>query len=159
MIGPQKLIDPARLAHVYISPRQRAQVIFGLLFKGDKGGRELREGVKVETTEGLAGWAYGLYEGLLLGEIRQGRRERGLERDWDIWRDGCEGGDSRSPQQLADRLDELIRSIRTLQAPCMHGEKPTDVVLVLCCPDFVPPKALKHPSPPPAPCLTSKSCF
>lgn len=93
LIGPQKLIDPARLAHVYISPRQRAQVIFGLLFKGDKGGRELREGVKVETTEGLAGWAYGLYEGLLLGEIRQGRRERGLERDWDIWRDGCEGGE------------------------------------------------------------------
>lgn len=45
----------------------------------------------METTEGLAEWAYGLYEGLLLGDIRQGRREKGLERDWDIWRDGCEG--------------------------------------------------------------------
>lgn len=55
--------------------------------------RELKEDGKVETTESLAEWAYGLYEGLLPGEIRQGRRERGLEGDWNIWRDGCEGGE------------------------------------------------------------------
>lgn len=42
----------------------------------------------METIEGLAEWAYGLCEGLLLGDIRYGRRERGLERDRDIWRDG-----------------------------------------------------------------------
>jgi broad specificity phosphatase PhoE len=43
----------------------------------------------------LAEWGYGLYEGLLTKEIRKERKERGLdtESEWDIWRDGCEGGE------------------------------------------------------------------
>jgi sedoheptulose-bisphosphatase len=35
------------------------------------------------------------YEGLLTKEIRAKRKEHGLDqdRDWDIWTDGCEGGE------------------------------------------------------------------
>ena len=95
LIGPGKLIDPSRLAHVYISPRKRAQITFELLFDnaGDK--RALREARKVSTTDRLAEWGYGLYEGLLPGEIRALRKKHGLDRErpWNIWRDGCEEGE------------------------------------------------------------------
>lgn len=49
----------------------------------------------VSTTGELAEWDYGLYEGLVTGEIREGRKARGLDGDgeWDIWRQGCEGGE------------------------------------------------------------------
>lgn len=74
-------------------------------------------------------WEYGLYEGLLTAEIRNGRRERGLdgEREWDIWHDGCEGGES--PAELAARLDAVIARIRHMQAPHMYGGQ-ADVVVI-----------------------------
>ena len=93
-MGSGKLIDPSKLAHVFISPRKRAQATFELLFESvDK--EQLLKGSKVSTTEALAEWDYGKYEGLLTKEIRAGRRERGLDKDrpWDIWRDGCEDGE------------------------------------------------------------------
>lgn len=48
-----------------------------------------------EITNDLAEWDYGEYEGLLTKEIRERRKQQGLdtERDWDIWRDGCVGGE------------------------------------------------------------------
>lgn len=85
---------------------------------------------RVTTTEELAEWDYGDYEGLLTGEIRARRKNQGLDKEkaWDIWRDGCQGGES--AQQVTDRLDNLIQKIYKLQEPYMHGEKPADVVLV-----------------------------
>ena len=51
----------------------------------------------MSTTAALAEWDYGIYEGLLTGEIRKGRKTRGLdgeaEGEWDIWRHGCEDGE------------------------------------------------------------------
>lgn len=147
MLRPGKLIDPEKLAHVFISPRKRAQTTFDLLF--DNVGKEaLSKMGKVSTTEELAEWDYGKYEGLLTKEIRKRRTEQGLdeEKPWDIWRDGCEDGESvpplyarfiaraeignRSAQQVTDRLDGLIKKIYDIQGPYMHGEKPADVVLV-----------------------------
>ena len=94
VVGPGKLIDPAQLAHVFISPRKRAQMTFGLLFDGAGKDALEREG-KISTTEELAEWDYGRYEGLLTEEIRARRKEQGLDQDrpWDIWRDGCESGE------------------------------------------------------------------
>ena len=94
VLGPSKLIDPSRLAHVYISPRQRAQKTFDLLFSGVGKDQLVKDG-RVTTAEELAEWGYGLYEGLVTTEIRKGRKGRGLDvdREWDIWRDGCEGGE------------------------------------------------------------------
>lgn len=143
------MIDPAKLAHVFVSPRKRAQATFDLLFEGE-GGKKVQL-KKVTITDELAEWDYGEYEGLLTGEIRERRKEQGLDRKgaWDIWRDGCVGGElvfytknimlmslsinylgDRTAQQVMDRLDGLIRKIHDIQGPCMHGEKPVDVLLV-----------------------------
>lgn len=94
LIGPSKLIDPSKLAHVFISPRKRAQTTFDLLFEG-AGKQTLEKEGKVSTAEELAEWDYGNYEGLLTKEIRARRKDQGLdkERPWDIWRDGCEDGE------------------------------------------------------------------
>lgn len=116
-VGSGRLIDPAKLGQVYISPRSRAQKTFELLFD-EKGRRALKGENKVETTEELAEWDYGYvctfmksglvnpvasemltsrraYEGLLTKDIRARRKEQGLDQDkpWDIWRDGCENGE------------------------------------------------------------------
>ncbi|KAJ9666778.1 hypothetical protein H2201_003182 [Coniosporium apollinis] len=129
IVGPGKLIDPTKLAHVFVSPRVRAKQTFELAFEeGDR--KELEKEGKVSETQGLAEWNYGLYEGLVTKEIRALRKEHGLdgEREWDIWRDGCEGGES--PEQVTARLDALISEIHEIQGPNMHGEKACDVVLV-----------------------------
>lgn len=93
-MGANKLIDPRRLAHVYISPRNRAQRTFELAFN-EEDKNTLRQEGKVSLTEQLSEWGYGLYEGLLTKEIRKLRKEHGLdqEREWDMWRDGCEEGE------------------------------------------------------------------
>jgi sedoheptulose-bisphosphatase len=78
----------------------------------------------------LAEWDYGLYDGKLTHEIRALRKGHGLdhERAWNIWRDGCEEGES--PEQVTARLDNLITKIQEIQRPNMHGECRADVVLV-----------------------------
>ncbi|KKA19171.1 Phosphoglycerate mutase [Rasamsonia emersonii CBS 393.64] len=136
LVGPGKLIDPARVARVYVSPRKRAQMTFKLLFSG--GSNTAEEGIlldtaKISTTDRLAEWGYGSYEGLKTSEIRALRKTHGLDvdRPWDIWRDGCEGEGGEFPSQVAARLDDLINEIRAIQAGHMHGEPgPADVVLV-----------------------------
>ncbi|OJD36757.1 phosphoglycerate mutase family protein [Diplodia corticola] len=132
LVGAGKLIDPARLARVYVSPRTRAQRTFELLFPAHSQA-DLHAAARVTTTAALAEWDYGEYEGLLTAEIRARRAAKGLDADagrpWDIWRDGCEGGESAA--EVTARLDALIAEIRALQAPCMRGgETPADVVLV-----------------------------
>ncbi|KAK8193585.1 putative phosphoglycerate mutase [Phyllosticta capitalensis] len=129
LVGAGKLINPSRLAAVYISPRHRAQQTYELLFPAPAKAALSSAGL-VHTTSRLAEWDYGLYEGLLTKEIRAARASRGLDtqRPWDIWRDGCEEGESAA--QVTKRLDDLIREIRQIQGPYMHGEKPVDVVLV-----------------------------
>jgi len=94
LVGPGKLIDPARIAKVFVSPRKRAQMTFELLFKDANGSLSIDDD-KVDVTEEIAEWDYGDYEGLLTSEIRARRQERGLDKEisWDIWRDGCEGGE------------------------------------------------------------------
>lgn len=93
VVGTGKLIDPARLARVFVSPRVRALRTFELAFSEYE--NALTEGGKVIVTSELAEWDYGLYEGLLTKEIQALRQDNGLDQDkaWNIWRDGCEGGE------------------------------------------------------------------
>jgi sedoheptulose-bisphosphatase len=88
-VGAGKLLDPSRLAHVFISPRKRATRTFELLLAGAV------ERLNVTITDDITEWDYGDYEGLKAGEIRNLRKERGLDlvRKWDIREDGCEGGE------------------------------------------------------------------
>jgi len=122
LVGDDRLIVPKNLAHVYVSPRRRAQRTLELLSLGcpdpmpwlTKRGDEdadVRTSAKVEVTEDVREWDYGDYEGLTSAVIRQRRKEKGLNEDWDIWRDGCEGGES--PEDVTRRLDRVIADIRT----------------------------------------------
>ncbi|KAJ8126731.1 hypothetical protein O1611_g6906 [Lasiodiplodia mahajangana] len=134
LVGPGKLIEPGRVARVFVSPRKRAQTTYRLLFGGDIDSSQV-PAHKVTTTEDIAEWNYGDYEGLLTSEIRDRRKAKGLDSNcaWDIWRDGCEGGES--AQEVTDRLDRLITKINDIHRPCMHGEAPADVVLLQGPPD------------------------
>jgi probable phosphoglycerate mutase len=55
----------------------------------------------------LREWDYGAYEGLRSVEIRAQRP------DWDLFRDGCPGGES--PSQVAARADAVVNRIRAVE--------------------------------------------
>lgn len=90
----------------------------------------MSHGVDAEKTENIAEWNYGDYEGKLTKEIKAIRKGKGLdkERSWDIWRDGCEGGER--PQEVERRLDDLIGRIRAIQRPLLQNRSSGDVVVV-----------------------------
>ena len=76
-------------------------------------------------------WDYGDYEGLTSAQIRASRKSRGLNEDWDIWRDGCEGGES--PEDVTTRLDALIAELRERFHRDTFGAgkgRPNDVLIV-----------------------------
>jgi probable phosphoglycerate mutase len=56
----------------------------------------------------LVEWNYGLYEGRLSAEILAERP------GWQLFRDGCPGGES--PAQVGTRADRVVKRIRALQA-------------------------------------------
>lgn len=94
VVGPGKLIDPKKIAHIFSSPRKRAVQTYDLAFS-EETKKVFDEQSAFSTTEKLAEWGYGQYEGLKDHEIRELRKKHGLdqEKPWDIWRDGCEGGE------------------------------------------------------------------
>jgi broad specificity phosphatase PhoE len=99
---------PSNLAQIYISPMQRAQTTLHLLYPTCS-----PQETQITTTPLLHEWNYGIYEGLTTPEIRALRKGSGLDsddHDWDIWLDGCEGGEL--PEDVEKRCDELIREIR-----------------------------------------------
>ncbi|KAI0189231.1 putative phosphoglycerate mutase [Astrocystis sublimbata] len=129
LVGTGRLLDPSRLRHTFVSPRRRAKRTFKLLLPSpSSSAAEWRN--SVTYTDDIAEWDYGDYEGLKAGEITKLRKERGLDRErkWNIWRDGCEGGESM--QQVSERLDRLISQIREIQRPHMNGGGPANVLLV-----------------------------
>ncbi|KAF4119871.1 sedoheptulose-bisphosphatase [Geosmithia morbida] len=82
-------------------------------------------GCKIEITEDVREWDYGDYEGITSPEIRKIRADQGYKGTWDIWKDGCPGGES--PQDVTDRLDRLINDIRQkYQAPVIDNHKTED---------------------------------
>ncbi|EFR02795.1 phosphoglycerate mutase [Nannizzia gypsea CBS 118893] len=128
LIGPNKLIEISKVAHVYISPRKRAYQTFELaITEADR--NALAGNGRISRTERLAEWDYGDYEGLVSADIQRMRKERGLdkERNWNIWQDGCEGGES--PEQVSERVDSLIEEIRGIQGPNINGEKACNIIL------------------------------
>ncbi|KAK9442395.1 phosphoglycerate mutase family protein [Metarhizium brunneum] len=137
LVGPDRLIVPRKLVHIYVSPRRRAQRTFELINLGISGdlpwkahgeGAEkgLECGAKIEVTEDVREWDYGDYEGITSPEIRKIRAQQGIQGTWDIWRDGCPGGES--PEQVTERLDRLIREIREKwHKPAIGQPKEKDV--------------------------------
>lgn len=60
LVGPGKLIDPAKLAHVFCSPRQRAVVTLDLLL-GEEVQEKLKAENKLSITQDITEWDYGSY--------------------------------------------------------------------------------------------------
>jgi probable phosphoglycerate mutase len=79
----------------------------------------------VQVTEAVREWDYGDYEGLTSKQIKEDREKKGLP-PWNIWTDGCPGGEyvvmncsivqlltsNRSPDDIVHRLDAVIADIR-----------------------------------------------
>jgi broad specificity phosphatase PhoE len=61
-------------------------------------------GQGAEICDVLHEWDYGEYEGLTTPEIWAQRA------DWNLWRDGCPGGES--PEQVGARADQVIERVR-----------------------------------------------
>jgi broad specificity phosphatase PhoE len=73
-------------------------------------------GDRVVVCDELHEWDYGEYEGLTTPQIREERP------DWNLWRDGCPGGET--PAQVAARADRLLESLRDIEGEVMvfaHG--------------------------------------
>ncbi|CAK7218067.1 Sedoheptulose 1,7-bisphosphatase [Sporothrix eucalyptigena] len=134
MVGSDRLIVPKKLAHIYVSPRKRAQRTFELLQldlseplpwqqHGDVDEAESSRAcnARVQVSEDVREWDYGDYEGITSKEIRARRAAQGIEGRWDIWKDGCPGGES--PTDITARLDRLIAEIRDkYHSPALQGE-------------------------------------
>jgi probable phosphoglycerate mutase len=63
-------------------------------------------GGSAQIDEGLREWNYGEYEGLTSVQIRARRA------NWEVFRDGCPGGES--AQQMQDRVDGVLARLRAL---------------------------------------------
>jgi len=142
LVGDDRLIVPGKLAHIFVSPRKRAQRTLELLEIGCKDPLpwkehpekcEIRSDAKVEINDSIREWDYGDYEGLTSATIREQRKEKGLSEDWDIWSDGCPGGES--AKDVTARLDAVIKDIRQrFHAPAIgkpeKDSSPGDVLIV-----------------------------
>jgi probable phosphoglycerate mutase len=84
-------------AKVFTSPLQRAKRTCELAGFGSV----------AEVDRDLVEWNYGEYEGRTGAEIRAERP------DWQLFRDGCPGGES--PQQVAARADRVVSRVRAVQ--------------------------------------------
>ncbi|KAJ3849583.1 phosphoglycerate mutase-like protein [Lentinula lateritia] len=118
LVGEGRPIDPKNLCTVFVSPRQRAHKTFHLLF----GHVEIPNHI---LTEEAREWDYvaGEYEGLLSSEIKEKRP------DWNIWLDGCPGGES--VEQMENRVDRIIDSVRKYHREYHEeGLNTRDVVIV-----------------------------
>ncbi len=92
----QPLLKTVSFAHVLTSPRQRARhtcALAGLAHQA-------------EIEPDLAEWDYGTYEGLSTADIRK------TAPDWNIFRDGCPGGETAA--QVSSRADRLIARLSRL---------------------------------------------
>ena len=63
-------------------------------------------GSRAEVVRDLVEWDYGDYEGLRSIDIRMERP------DWELFRDGCPGGES--PPQVAERADRVVDLVRSI---------------------------------------------
>ena len=86
-----------KFAKVVTSPLQRASKTCALAGFGDV----------AEVDRDLVEWNYGEYEGLRSAEIRAKRP------DWQLFRDGCPGGES--PAQVIARADSVLHRVRDVK--------------------------------------------
>jgi len=92
-----KRLEGLAFAKVFTSPLQRAVRTCELAGIG----------TMAEVDHDLLEWDYGRYEGRRTDEIRAERP------DWQLFRDGCPGGES--PAQVGARADRVVNRVRAIQ--------------------------------------------
>ncbi|MGH2914341.1 MAG: histidine phosphatase family protein [Solirubrobacteraceae bacterium] len=93
-------------ALVLVSPLARALQTCELAGFGDL----------AEICDDLREWDYGDYEGLTTPQIREQRPT------WDLWRDGCPGGEG--PAEVGARVDLVLARLASVEGECVafaHG--------------------------------------
>jgi broad specificity phosphatase PhoE len=73
-------------------------------------------GARMEICDDLHEWNYGDYEGITSPQIRE------RDPDWNLWRDGCPGGES--PAQVTARVTRVIETCVSAGGPVIcfaHG--------------------------------------
>lgn len=89
-------LNPAEFELVLSSPRRRALDTAELAgFTGE---------YAPQVSQDLVEWAYGDYEGLTSEQVHE------RDPDWDLWTDGCPGGES--PEQVVERLERIEARIK-----------------------------------------------
>jgi len=136
LVGDDRLIVPRQLVHIFVSPRSRAQKTLELLDLGchdpypwqisHAQTSEVRSTATVTVTEDIREWDYGDYEGITSAEIKRLREEKAQKLPWDIWRDGCPGGES--PEQVMERVDRLIHEIKEKHHKSVIGKPKGETV-------------------------------
>ncbi|KAJ5195564.1 Zn(II)2Cys6 transcription factor [Penicillium cinerascens] len=115
-IGPGKLIDEVNLRAIYCSPLRRARRTAEIMFPTVSGSL-----FRVEDS--LMEWDYGTFEGLTYSEIN--RRRPSDCGSWDLWTDGCPGGEF--SLNIKSRLEPLILKIKE---DLQISSEPRDIVCV-----------------------------
>lgn len=95
--GLERRLKGLRFEHVLSSPLRRALRTCELAGFADR----------ATLDSDLLEWDYGQYEGRTLAEIRQDRP------DWELFRDGCPGGESLI--QITERVDRVVSRLRPLE--------------------------------------------
>ena len=116
LVGEDRLITSSTICQIFVSPRKRAHQTLSIL--------GLSSNIPVYETQALAEWDYGDYEGVTRDAIKASRPNG----KWDIWVDGCPGGES--PQDISTRVDGLIKDIKEMHKKAMEDGTPGDVLCV-----------------------------
>ncbi|KIJ68590.1 hypothetical protein HYDPIDRAFT_24850 [Hydnomerulius pinastri MD-312] len=117
LVGEGHPIDPKNLSVAFISPRIRAHNTFHFLFE------HLSKVPDHIITEEAREWDYGEFEGLFKEEILA------KQPGWEIWRDGCPGGES--VEEMQSRVDGLIAKVRDYHRQYFEEGKGTRDVLIV----------------------------
>jgi broad specificity phosphatase PhoE len=114
------LVEAGREQARALAPALRDRTFARVLSSPLKRARETCEligfGKVVELRDELHEWDYGDYEGLTTPQIKDKRP------DWDLWQDGCPGGES--PDQVSSRADRVLSSLQGVDGQVLvfaHG--------------------------------------
>jgi broad specificity phosphatase PhoE len=114
------LVEAGREQARALAPALRGRTFARVLSSPLKRARETCEligfGKVVELRDELHEWDYGDYEGLTTPQIKHKRP------DWDLWQDGCPGGES--PDQVSSRADRVLSSLQGVDGQVLvfaHG--------------------------------------
>src|ERR1035438_1131685 len=123
--------------HVFTSPRLRARRTCELAGLGGA----------AEIDPDLAEWDYGGYEGMNSADVLKSRP------DWNLFRDGCPGGES--PAQVSGRADRLIARLRRPTTRCSSAAATTTKASCASASPSNPSPPVSRPRPSRASSITS----